>query len=40
MLGERPALAALAGMGLVVAGGLVVTLSRDATTAPRVSKEE
>lgn len=40
VLGERPSLAALAGMALVVARGLVVTFSRDATTPPRASKEE
>jgi drug/metabolite transporter (DMT)-like permease len=40
VLGERPSLAALAGMALVVAGGLVVTFTRDATTPPPVPKEE
>jgi len=40
VLGERPSLAALAGMALVVARGLVVTFGRDATTPPRASKEE
>jgi drug/metabolite transporter (DMT)-like permease len=41
VLGERPSIAALAGMVLVVTGGLVVTLSRDTTTTPpRASKEE
>ena len=32
VLGERPTLGALAGMALVVAGGLVVTFMRDTTT--------
>ena len=35
VLGERPTLGAIAGMALVVAGGLVVTFLRDTTTAPK-----